>query len=351
MASRIRFFNRRGIPLEEIVATTKRSWLLNKTGDCTFQMSRRDDKLIKSVVANGNIVLITNPDTKPWVGVLDTPRAWMRKGPVFTAYQADIIFQYQEDQLVDPASNVIRLPITLKGTAGSIFEQIINRGNEYDDTLIRVGEVHKGGVDRQETLNSNYLSHVRAIAERAANDFDVTPEVQANNTLLLRGNWYAQKGSVKDITLEEGVNIECQDEIANEQGTIVNSVMGIGSGATAGTRIGALSQDALSMLQFGPRRGSATFSSVKDVATLIDNTLSHVKKYGWPRMTSRVNIVDKSLFKEVDEGDIVSLILHNAGFLDDEVVGTRTPSRISGLQAIDENGTMECLIDEFKGND
>ncbi len=347
MRSRIRFYDRSGTPFEEIAASTTREWLLNDFGGCSFVIPRRSSKLIREVVEYGVRVLVTNPYTKPWGGVIDTPRAWTRNGLRVTAYSGELAISFYEDQSVDAETHVIRAPQKLIGTAGSIYTQIINLANQTEDSLIRLGTIHGDGVDREQTLKGDYLTNIKAVASRAGNDFDIVPEEQGNNTLLFRANWYSRKGETLDITLEQGVNIQARDEILLEQGVIKNSVMGIGAGSTESSRLGAVRVDEESRMRFGLRQGSVTYSTVKEAATLINNTEVYLAANKFPRSTAMVNCVKSELFREINEGDVVRLILHDAGFLDDQTIGTNVLTRVLGMRAVDEHGTMEYLLDQF----
>jgi len=349
MRSRIRFYDRSGVPFEEIAASTTREWLLNDSGECTFVIPKRSEKLLREVVEYGNRILVTNPYTKPWGGVIDTPRVWTRRGLRVTAYSSELALSFYEDQSVDSETNLIRAPQKLIGTAGSIFSQIINLANQTEDSLIRLGTIHGDGVDREQSLKGDYLTNIKSLAARSGNDFEVTPQELGNNTLLFRASWYARKGDALDITLEQGVNIQARDETLLEQGVIKNSVMGIGAGSTESSRLGALRVDEESRQRFGLRQGSVTYSTVKEAATLINNTDTFLGVSKFPRSTAMVSCVKSDLFREINEGDTVRLVLHDAGFLDDQTIGTDTTTRVIGARAVDDNGTMEYLLEAFRG--
>lgn len=347
MRSRIRFYNRSGIPIEEITASTTREWLLNDFGECSFVFPKRSSKLIREVVEYGNRIFVTNPYTKPWAGVIDTPRTWTRKGLRVTAYSGEFAMGFYEDQAIDYTTNLIRTPVKLIGTAGSIYSQIINYANQMEDSLVRVGSIYGDGIDREQTLKGDFLTNIREVSKRAGNDFEIVPEEQSNNTLLFRANWYSRKGQTLDVTLEQGVNIQVKDEILLEQGVIRNTVMGVGAGSTDGSRVGAIRADRLSQMRFGMRQASASYATVKEVATLISNTEVFLRANRYPRSTAMVTCVDTNTFREINEGDVTKLILHDAGFLDDGSIGTNVMDRVLGMRAMDEAGTMDYLLDTF----
>ena len=347
MRSRIRFYNRSGVPIEEIDADTTRSWLLNDVGECTFTIPKRNPKLLRYVFEFGNFVLVTNQYTSPWVGVLDTPRVWTKRGPRMTAYSAEYQLSKRIDQERDPATNLLRLPVTLIGTSGELFRQIINRANVQENTLLRPGRIFMDGVTRQETLKSKYLTHVQNISKRSGQDFDVTHYLTSSNQLYLDANWYARKGVTRTIALEEGVNIRLNEEIMIEQGEIQNNVIGVGSGSVDSSRLAAQSTNKFSASRFGLRDAVVTYSTVTEYPTLEDNVKNYTIKSSYPRLTARVTCTEKEIFNQMAVGDTVPLILHSAGFLATDVLGLRTTTRVLGLQAYDETNTLDVLIDEF----
>jgi hypothetical protein len=351
MRSRIRFYNRQGIPLDEVDADTIRSWLLNEVGECTFVIGKRNPKLLKYLIEFGNFILVTNEHTSPWVGVIDLPRAWTRRGPRVTAYSAEHILKKRYDQVNDPVTSLLKLPVTLTGTAGELFTQIVNLANVPEDTILEAARIFKDGVTRQETLKSDYLTHIKNISLRSGQDFDVRYSLSATNQLSLQANWYSRKGQTRGIALEEGVNIRLNDEVMIEQGEIINSVVAIGSGSVDSSRLAAVAKSPASIRQYGLREGVVTYSTVTELPTLQNNADVFVRQNAYPRLTARITCTEQEIFDQMETGDVLPLILHTAGFLGSDVLGLRTTTRILGLQAFDQTGTLDVLVDEFTEGD
>lgn len=333
--------------LEEFDANTTRSWLLNDVGECTFTIGKRNPKLKKYAIEFGNYILVTNRYTDPWVGVIDVPRVWTRRGPQVTAYSAEHLFSKRIDQDRDPTTNLLVAPVTLEGVAGEIYRQLINRANRREDTLLRPYSIFMDGVPRQETIKSNYLTHVKNLSTRTGQDFDVTHVLSANNELSLSANWYVSKGVGRTIALEEGVNIELGEEIMVEQGTLHNSVVGVGAGSVDSSRLAAIAKVARSQLVYGLREAVVTYSTVTEFPTLQDNVNVYANKNAYPRLTARIICTEQGLFTDLNVGDTIPLIFHSAGFATTEDLGLSTTTRIIGLQAHDDKGTMDVLVDEF----
>jgi hypothetical protein len=349
MHSRIRIYNRAGVPIGEISATTKRSWLLNNYGECTFVIGKRSPKLQESLIEFGNFVLVTNQYTKPWVGVIDTPRAWTKNGPRITAYSAEILLSYRDGLSVNSSNNMLNDQIKLTGKAGTIFRQLVNIGNEHEDMLVRIGSIYADGADRQETLSVDFLSHARNVAGRSGNDFDVLPWLQENNTLLFTANWYAKKDKAANVTLEEGVNIEVKEEGLIEQGVIVNSITGVGVAEMDMPSLGIFYEEAASVAKYGKRQSSTTYGTVSEVATLTENVKNYAQRNAYPRATANVTCVKSAMYTSISEGDTVRLRLHSSGFLPNKELGFDKNVRVLGMQANDDKNTLDLVLDEIAG--
>ncbi len=344
--SRIRVFDKNGTWIEEFDASTIRSWILNDYGECAFTLSILNPKVRQAVLEFGLIVLVTNKDSKPWVGVIDTPRTWLKNGVKIMGYQAEFLLSFRNNQGVDAQSNTLLVDTTLAGKAGALFSQIIGLANLQEDLLIRAGEIYADGADRQETLSADFLTHVRNIAERSGNDFEIVPEIQEGGNLLLKANWYKSKGATLPLILQEGLNIELTDETLVEQGTIVNSSIGLSEGGED-ARLAALVEDQDSIDRYRLRQKLNSYIGVTQLPTLIENTTYYLEQNSDARAILKVTCIDPDVFRHLSAGDTVRLILNSAGFRTDGSIGTDKYVRIVALQAIDDRGVMEILLETF----
>lgn len=344
--SRIRIFDKSGTWIEEFDASTIRSWILNDYGECAFTLSVLNPKVRQAVLEFGLFVLVTNKDSKPWVGVIDTPRTWVKNGVKIMAYQAEFLFSFRDNQSVDAQTNTLLVNTTLTGKAGALFSQIISLANAQEDLLIRAGEIYADGADRQETLTADFLTHARTIAERSGNDFEVIPDIQESGALLLKANWYKKKGATLPLILQEGLNIELTDETLVEQGTITNSAIGLSEGGED-TRLAALVKDQDSVNRYRLRKKLVSYVGVTQLPTLTENTTYYLEQNADARAILKVTCIDADVFKYLSVGDTVRLILNSAGFRSDGSIGTDKYVRIVALQAIDDRGVMEVLLETF----
>lgn len=348
--STIRFFRRDCVYLDTVEADVTRSWLLSRLGECSFIIPWVDPKLNQALVEFGNIIYITNPFTKPWVGICETDREWPFEGPRIKGLTAEILLSYRNNLEVDTVNNLLKASEKITGSAGELVKEIVLRANADEDTMLRPGNIWTGGQSREETLISDYYTHVSSIAGRSGCDFDVTATLPSTSLLSLAFNFYEKKGQDKSgfITLEEGVNMQRQDATMIEQGPIANSIIGIGSAANPVDRLAALHENALSRRRFGLRQKAITYPDVTQIDTLAQNVRTQVGLDAFPSKNPRISITDPSLFKRIDEGDIVRLVTHTFGFGRNGKVGIDVPAQILGYEINDNNGVMDAVVDSIE---
>lgn len=350
MQSRIRIYNRRGVPLCELEADVDRSWILNDAGTAAFVLGRNDPKLRQDYIEYGNYLLITSPHIKPWVGVIDTPRSWISGGVKVKAYGAEYLMAYRYPVDVNTVKNIVMEPETLYGPSGALFQQIIERINRPETTLVRLGDVWLGDQVRQQTFSSgHYLKHVQEIAARVPCDFEFIPIISDDGLLTVKANWFERKGQDKSawMVLEEGFNVELENEALTEQGEIWNHVTGVSEGSTTNTRLASSAEDVESVARFGLRQSDAmNYYGVTQLETVVANTKSALAAKKYPRKTVRVSVTDVNLFSQLQEGDTVMLVLHSAGFLDDGTIGYARPTRILGMGLTDTKAKLDLVMDE-----
>lgn len=348
-ASNIQFFTRQGVYIDTIEADTTRGWILSRLGDCTAIIPLTDPKLRLALIEYGVIVYITNPLTKSWIGVIDTDREWTVGGPKMKAISAEVLLTYRHDLKVDQVKNALMQAEKITGSAGSLIANIIQRINTQEDTLIRPGYIWAGGSTQEETLISDYYTHVSRIASRAGCDFNVTPKISASQ-IGLNFNLFppGKKGADKSgfITLEEGVNIMRQETPMIEQGVISNQTIGIGSAVTPTNRLAAIFENSISRRRFGLRQRSVAYPDIKNVDTLKLETQKALGLSAYPSSNPRVTIVDQTLFRRIDEGDIVTFITHTFGFDSGGKLGIKGRVKILGMEINDTTGYMETVVSQ-----
>lgn len=349
MQSRIRFYDRSGKPLNEISANTKRSWLLNDFGECSFVFNKRDPKLTKSLVEFGNFVLVTNKYTKPWIGVIDLPRTWTRHGPKITAYSAEVLLSYHEVIKASTTNGIMVEPPTIEGSAGVLFKQMLDDFMSQNASILGIGSVYEGGVQRQQKLTSDFLTHAREIAARSGNDFDITAVVSSGRALALKANWYEKRGRLIEARLEEGKNIQLREDTLTEQGKIQNIITGIGADQEDGTKIGSVYVEADSVARYGKRHATLVYGDVTELETLEENIRNYAASNAYPIVGLRAVCTDKNLFPSISPGDTANMVLRTAGFTKNETLGMNETVRVLGTQADDKANTLEIVFENYTG--
>lgn len=317
----IRFFNRSGDELAELVATAQYSWKLNEAGECTFILSTKELEGRVELIQFGNMIFIQDADLPAWGGVIDTPRNWGEDNVSVTAYSGEHFLTYRY--------RVNELPISQ--TAGEIFKKIIRDANKPEKLPIIEGKIWGGGKSREETLEpGNYYEDVKRIAEAARNDWNVVPQIESGK-LQFYANWYKELGNESGVELMEGVNLVLEKSPLREQGAIVNELTGLGDGVTNEIRPVFVAVNKESLAQYGLRQGSAQFSTKEQTGTLETNTKNELVKQCQPRVTLRATALNVgNLFRELHLGDSVLVNLISAG-LKGNALGFTERMRITGM--------------------
>lgn len=343
----VQLFDLHGGLLTEVETVTTREWRLNDPGDCNFVFPR-GPMLQDEMILPGGFVLITSNYTSPWVGQIVPTREWRYEGPVVKAREAIAVLENFEILEINPETDTLMPPVIAKGTVSSLLSEIVEMANDLEDTRLRIGNLYAGGAARQEKLDGNLLDHVRFIVNRARYDFDVTPVV-TNGVLINYLNLYEDKGidTTSDFTLEEGVNLElAPDQGLIEQGRIVNRVYGIGEGVNDESRIAYMYENEASQAKYGLRIYSESFFGVTELETLETNTERFVSRNRAWKKTIRAVVNDTALFKSLEPGNKVHVVLHSFGFLENSVIGTDVTSRILSAELDDGRATMSILLED-----
>jgi hypothetical protein len=338
MTSRMTIYDRRGNPLTEMDATVQRSWILNEVGEANFVVSQFDQKFQRKYIEFGNLVLVEHDKLPAWVGVIDPERKWSSWTATVRAFSAEKLLAFRRGPQA----------MTVTGTAGSIFQQMVDIANLEEDTLIRVEGVYGVLPVRQETLNlTRILDEVNRVAERSENDWGVEPTLGLDGRLSLAASWWLRRGVRRMVGLIEGHNLaEGGSSTMTEQGEIINDLMGYGEGATWDSRETWLEMDTESIAQYGRRQGSMGFDGVTQMETLRQNTQAALAESAWPRRTWRISALDvEETYYNLRLGDELPLVMHTTGFTGD-VVGTEANVRIKGMSFSDDKGKVDLVVDE-----
>ena len=306
MASEVLVFDRSGTRLATFTADVARSWVLNDVGEATFTLPTSDEHCRQGVLEYGNLVVVRHEKVQPWVGVFYPPRDWGRFQVTPTAYSAELLLHFRRGI---PGRR-------LTGTAGGIFEAMLEIANHAEDTLMRAGSIWRGGIMREETMETNsLLISAQRLAQRSGNEFGVEMELLPDGKLSLLAHWWQTRGAGRQYALIEGKNIEAGSTPWSEQGEIENDILGYGDGATWQSRPQYTALNAASRRRYGLMQGSVFFEGVTQPSTLQQNTESELRVRPHPRNTFRLSALDQDeTWQQVRLGDTLPLDLHTVGF-------------------------------------
>jgi len=311
MASNIRIFSPSGIELDNIIASTKRSWISSSRGaegDCVWEMSTLDEKTTEKNLCFGNIVVIEHDNLPDWVGVIDcspAERAWSYGKVTVTAYTAERLCKFGTTRNE-----------TRNATYGGLFRAALDYYNEDTALPIFAGQIDDNGLSRQETFGSDPFTHIQRIAGRSGGEWDVTADFSSGK-LSLRGNWYTRTGVNTGVMLFDGDNgnIEMKEPILSEGALpIYNTIVGYSDAPTAGTRLKSKSSDEASRAKYGIRILTKVYTGITtqsglDVAVNLD-----LKSYNKPIIQHEISVIDSRIFNLLRRGNIFDIDLSGSGF-------------------------------------
>lgn len=214
-------FDRRGQILDEFDAPFQRSWGINMVGECKFTLPVRDTKNTEANFQFGNHIVVMNDDgLPPWCGRMTTPRVWGNKTTKHKAISSESIFADR----IGPYTK----PYGIIGEAGRNFLTILQIANDAEDTLIRTGDVYRGGSNTGTLISPAVLlsDNIGQILKQSGCEYEVVPQV-VNNRLTLYLNLYAEMGTDTGVALNDA-NCRIEENSLSENGPIKNLLLGIG---------------------------------------------------------------------------------------------------------------------------
>lgn len=323
----VRIFDRRGRPLCQFRAAWARSWVINGEGRASAKLAVTKTQYVNDdMLRYGNWILIQNDSLPDWVGMIDVPREWGNRVVTVNAFTPERQFMYRRGPL----------EVVLTGSAGSIAEQLLTLVNAAENTILRAGDIWRGGVQRQETVNPTRLSqNLAGLSARSHEEYSWRPIINPQGRLLIYMDWFSRLGERTSVILQEGKkggNIEVSDAPMVEDAPIVNDLLGYGQGTTWKTRPSAVtlaSDD--SRERFGLRQDSQNWNAVIDLGTIRDNNEQRLSNVSYPDLIFSVTALNRGdTFKYLGLGNRLTLRLASTGFTGDNV-GVETLVRIIGM--------------------
>lgn len=335
---RIRIFNREGFVLAEFRASVDRSWAIGDEGRAAFTYpSRKTDVANDDVLRFGNWLLIENDTLPAWVGVIDVPQEWDARNVTVCAYTPERVFSWR----IGPPEEV------LTGSPGSVFEKLLQRVNQAESTVIRAGDIDRGGNQMEETINPTPLNEdLQRIFERSGEEYQWRPVI-LDNRLVVYADWMPRLGIDTGVILQEGKgggNIEAASSILVEDGPIVNDLFAYGDGLTWQTKPSSRIIDPSSIGRYGLRQSSEEYTGVSNTATLQTNGTQRVKQFRNGTRTYRLNALNVGdTFKYLGLGNRFTVHFETIRF------GYEAAVRVLGMvYDTDARNKVELTVEEYE---
>lgn len=306
---RVRIFSREGIELASFQASVNRSWSLGDEGRAQFTYATRKTDIVNKDILNfGNWLLVENSMLPAWVGVLDPPRNWNARTVTVSAYTPEHVFGWRRGPIEEK----------LTGSPGTIFEKLLYFANLHEVTILRAGNIYRGGKQMEETINPTKLNEdLQRIFERSGEEYQFRPVVN-NKRLTVYCDWLQSLGVDTGIILQEGKgggNIEASNNILVEDGDIVNDLLAVGDGETWSSRPTANVLDVTSQGMYGLRQATEEYSGVTGIQTLTDNGKEFVGTSKNPINAYKINALNVGqTFRYIAIGNRFTLKAQNVGF-------------------------------------
>jgi hypothetical protein len=181
------------------------------------------------------------------------------------------------------------------GTAGQIFQAVIQLANQQEDTRLKVGQIASAGLSWTEVVDfSSCYDVLISIAKKSGQYWSIEPAIDAGGLLYFSANWHEKRG--KDwpgaVRFEQGTHTEASRGAGlMVQGEINNDILVYGTSGSQASKISAAAIDTDSKGQWGLSQLTVGVTDT-DQASLnaaVKNVLAQSKQ---PIFTPRMVLVD-----------------------------------------------------------
>lgn len=309
----ITLFDRFGHKITDIDPSFGCMWARNDVGKADFTLAASDPKATESNLRIGNLVLFQHPRVGMWGGMIayNDGMKWTGDGKVaITCLSAEYMFNRRRG----PKS------VTFKGSAGDIFGQLIDYGNNLSDMLVRRGNIDTDGIDTPQKCSHNMLNDIwKKVMDAVERDWWFEP-VLSDDKMNLSFLAHLQKKQTVNLhpyILREGINIESPGgDIYTRDGVFINDLAVIGNG-TGDTRPAGFARDETSIGLCGLWQGSED-ESAEGIGHLTGTANKRIKRTSVPQEHFMLTVLESDdepdAFIRVREREIVHVLLYSAGF-------------------------------------
>lgn len=351
----ITVFDHFGVPLTEIEAVTRRSWMLldsvrKQPGRCEFSVSTKEAKCKERYLRYGNLVLVqhvpsTDEDgstrgTLPdWVGMIQIPRTWPFGSVGVTAYSAEIVLMK-------------RCP-PFKTFYNTAWEGIVADFLDYANAETKNGLTVRKGFLQPSAGQMTYWDVYTDIFAHLANIGE--PSVRAeysHGKMTLYMDWWngGQRGIACPIVLDE-TNTESAEgqSTLTEQGTLINASIFTNTTDTLFARTERMWRNERSISKYGLMEGYGVIQGGNSVtpAQLLSAAQSMAEGSGEPIKTIQPVVLDKGqLLSYMSPGNRFPLSISNVGFLADGL-GIEGWARMVGVEYSDDTRRCRTVMEEL----
>lgn len=337
MADRVIFYNREGVPLEELHCQAHCKWKLNGLGAATIRLAVTEPKLKETLIRYGNLVLVRHRAAGDWGGVIRTPETWDDPTVTITAKTAECL-------LIDRRHEGVE---TLEGSSGDIFESLIDLANQPGDTRLRAGQVDRSGSDQQALLEDEPLFSVLSrLRKQSGFDWSFEPAFDDLGHLIFKAGWWAQRGETRSVTLRAGHNLRPGGRLVVTKKEVANDVLAIEQTGAGTERRSAQAQDDDSISVYGRRQAVITVWGNDGAQANLDAAAqSEVRRRAWPGRGFKLEAVEPvagETFPYLGLGDTLGLQLVQQQF------GIETRVRITAKEYDDTQGYMPLAAVEVR---
>ena len=285
----------------------------------------------------GIMALVQPAKLRPWAGVLDTP--WVASSPVaMTLYNVEYLAS-------------LRVPIApgvLTGTVFDISGQLIAMANAQEEMYLRLGLTAGDASTRSLVMDQTPIwAQLTKFCAAAGLEVVTRPAIEGNR-LIIYVDILARVGVDTNFLAHEGQgNAVANMKVlkATVDGQIVNSLQGIGSQSTQGSRLATSFLQASDSIAKYRLRSAVQQINVPDQATLDASTPVYLSWASTPKLKLQVAIIDVGdAFLAADLGN--TAIFHAANVqLPGGKRGWKGMARILAMVYKESNRTVEMTVE------